>query len=141
MDDNKQKVLNLIKELSICVLSTVDNINMKPQSAVVNFAQNDHLELIFHTFNFSRKYKNLKVNTNVSVVIGWEEGLTVQYEGVAVELSGEERNIYKQLYFNKLPEMKRWEGADGITYFKIVPSWIRLTDLNTYPWTIHEIII
>ncbi len=72
-------------------------------------------------------------------VIGWDENITVQYEGEASELKGEKLNKYKEIYFKKNPRAKKWEGREGITYFKIIPKWIRYSDLNKDPWEVFEI--
>ena len=74
----------------------------------------DDLELIFDTFTSSRKYKNLQKNNNVSFVIGWDDNITVQYEGIAQEVKGEEAEKYKQIYWEKNPEAKRWASKEGI---------------------------
>ncbi len=87
--DKKQFVLDFIKKHTICVLSTVTPDN-QPEAAVIEFAETKNFELIFDTFNTYRKYQNLKKNPSVAVVIGWDENITVQYEGWAEELSGAE---------------------------------------------------
>jgi hypothetical protein len=73
----------------------------------------------------------------VSLVIGWEDERTVQYEGNATLLQdGPELERLKAAYFKKTPAARKWEGAEGNVYFKVEPGWIRFTDLNTDPWTI-----
>ena len=135
---NKQQIiLDFIKNHKIAVISTVgDN---KPESAVLEFGETNDLELIFDTFITSRKYKNLQKNKNVSFVIGWDEDITVQYEGIAEELTGESGAKYKQAYWAKNPKAKRWESNKEITYFKVTPRWIRYSDLNQDPWDVFEI--
>ncbi len=134
---NEQKILDFIKKQKLAVISTV--VGGKPESAVLEFGETDKLELIFDTFTSSRKYKNLQTNKNVSFVIGWDENITVQYEGMAEELIGEEAKKYKQEYWTKNPKAKRWETKEGITYFRVIPTWIRYSDLNKDPWDIFEI--
>ena len=29
--------------------------------------------------------------------------------------------------------------APGIIYYKVTPTWIRFTDLNTHPWDVKEL--
>jgi pyridoxine/pyridoxamine 5'-phosphate oxidase len=43
-----------------------------PQAAVVGFAVTDALEIIFDTVATSRKYRNLRADPRVALVIGWE---------------------------------------------------------------------
>lgn len=135
---NKKDILNFVRKHKLAVLSTVTPDN-KSQSAVLEFGETDDLELIFDMFKSSRKYKNLLKNKNVSVVIGWDNNITVQYEGIAEEVMGEKSEKYKKMYWNKNPEAKRWEKKEGITYFKVIPKWIRYSDLNKNPWYIVEI--
>lgn len=136
--DNKQIILDFIKKQKLAVLSTVDKDN-KPESAVLEFGETDSLEIIFDTFDSSRKYRNLQTNKNVSFVIGWDENITVQYEGVAEELMDEEKKKYQKVYWIKNPRAKRWARREGIAYFKVTPRWIRYSDLNKAPWEIFEI--
>lgn len=135
--DDKQYILDFIKKHTICVISTMTT-DSKPEAAVVGFGETDNWELIFGTLNTSRKYQNLKQNPNIAVVIGWDEDITVQYEGVATELTEEEAEHYKQLYHIKVPRAKKYDMIRGNVYFKISPKWIRYTDINKVPETIVE---
>lgn len=137
MDKRKKTILDFIKKQKIAVISTVgDN---KPESAVLEFGETDKLELVFDTFITSRKYKNLQINQHVSFVIGWDEDITVQYEGIAEELIGKKGTKFKQAYWEKNPQAKRWESNKNIAYFRVTPKWIRYSDLNKDPWDIFEI--
>lgn len=135
--DDKKLIYDLLHRTKLAVISTVGD--PAPESAVLEFGQTESLEIVFDTFNKARKYKNLKKNPNVSFVIGWDENITVQYEGIAEELVGEEKEKYKAVYFEKNPEAKRWEAREGIAYFKVKPRWIRYSDLNKDPWDVREV--
>ena len=108
-----------------------------PESAVIEFG-NHGLELIFDAYQDSRKSQNIQRSPNVSFVIGWNENKTVQYEGQALLLEGQESERYKQYYFAKLPNAQKWEYQPGIVYYRVIPKWIRYTDLNMHPWEIKE---
>ena len=108
-----------------------------PESAVIEFGDNG-LELIFDTYRDSRKCQNIERSAKVSFVIGWDENKTVQYEGEAVLLKGDEKERYKQLYFAKLPEAQKWQHEPGILYYKVLPKWIRFSNLNVHPWDVKE---
>src|SRR3989344_4030845 len=88
--DKKKLILDFIKRNNLAVLSTVSPENTS-QSAVLEFGETNDFEIIFDSFSNARKYKNLKQNNNVSLVIGWDENITVQYEGLAEEIKGEEK--------------------------------------------------
>ncbi|MBI3577618.1 pyridoxamine 5'-phosphate oxidase family protein [Candidatus Gottesmanbacteria bacterium] len=136
--NRKQFLYNFMRKHTIGVLSTVSREG-NPEAAVVEFGETKDLELIFDTIDTFRKYQNLKQNPSVAFVVGWDENKTVQYEGGAVELTGIKLDKYKQVYFAKLPEAQKWESTPGTKYFKVIPKWIRYTDLNKRPWKIFEL--
>ena len=136
--DKKKLILDFIKENNLAVLSTVSQENTS-ESAVLEFGETDNFEIIFDCFSSAKKYKNLKQNRNVSLVIGWDENITVQYEGLAEEVDGEEKKKYQKIYWNKNPKAERWASKEGMTYFKVKPIWIRYSNLNKSPWEVFEI--
>jgi len=136
--NQKKIVANFINKHKLAVLSTVGT-DEKPESAVLEFGDTTNLELIFDTYIVSRKYDNLQTNKHVAFVIGWDENITVQYEGIAEELKGDESQKYQEVYWIKNPAAKRWGTKEGITYFKVTPTWIRYSDLNKNPWGVFEI--
>lgn len=137
-NDEKLEVLNFIKKHSLGVISTVNEAD-EPQAAVIGFGETDSFQLIFGTYNSSRKYKNLKSKPNVAFVIGWDEGATVQYEGIARELSGSEADHFAELYFEKSPSSRQYKDHPEERYFVVEPKWVRYTDLKFDPWRILEI--
>lgn len=136
--NDKQLILKFLKNHTLAVIPTVGYDN-KPESAVLEYGETEDLELIFDTLNTSRKYKNLQTNKNVSFVIGWDDNITVQYEGNAEELIGEEKKKYQKIYWRKNPKAERWSTRLEIAYFKVSPRWIRYSDLNERPWAIKEV--
>lgn len=138
MVNKKKTILSFIKKHLIAVISTVNPQN-NPESAVVEFGERDNLELIFDAFSNSRKVKNIRSNPNVTFVIGWDEDITVQYEGKAIELKGKDLNKYKEIYKKKNPNISKWEEVKGIVFLKVIPKWIRYSDLNKDPWEIFEL--
>jgi pyridoxine/pyridoxamine 5'-phosphate oxidase len=124
---HKEIVLNLLKKEPHAVIATVDESG-NPESALIGFGQTDELLLIIGTSNLSRKYKNIKNNPHVAVVIGgWKDHITLQYEGKAVELSGEEKEALSEIYLMKVPESRKYKLLPDQCYFKIIPKWIRCT--------------
>ena len=98
-----------------------------PQSAVVGLAATLALELVFDTTATTRKIVNLRRDSNISVVIGWSDDGTVQYEGAADEPTGEELVRIQRIYFEAFPDGRERLKWPGITYVRIKPSWIRFT--------------
>ena len=109
-----------------------------PQAAIIGVAVTDDLELIFDTLNTSRKYANLKADARVAFVIG-EGAQTLQYQGIAEELSGEALARCKPIYFAVWPDGPAREGLPGITYFRVRPTWLRHSDFSVEPPRIVEI--
>lgn len=136
--ETRELILNFIKKHKICALATVTP-DGTPEAAVIEFAETDEFELIFDTFTTYRKYKNLKTNPDVAFVIGWDENITVQYEGIAEELDDDNVAKYKQMYFTKNPDARKWEKFPETTWFRVKPRWLRYRDGNTDPITISEI--
>jgi len=101
-----------------------------PQSAVVGIAVTDQLEIVFDTLSATRKCRNLRRHPRTSVVVGWDEEITVQYEGIADEPTGTELERLKEIYFAAYPECMVHQSWEGITYFRIRPAWIRYSDFN-----------
>lgn len=127
---NLNQVLEFIKSKPHTVISTCDKDN-QPEAAVIGFGETDDLELVFGTYKTSRKYKNILKNNKVAFVIGWDSDyITVQYEGIAIEIFGEEREKYLSLFHSKLPSAAHYKNHPEQTYFKVKPTWIRYSDLS-----------
>ena len=138
MDQNK-KILQLLRSQTHAVIATVNHEN-KPEAAFIGFAEAEDLTLIFGTETTMRKFKNIKVNPYVALTItDPEKRITVQYEGIASVLEDEERKKYKELYFRKTPSSQKYEGNLYQIYMKVIPTWIRYSDLNAEPDEIFEI--
>lgn len=135
----KQTILDFLHGQDLCVLST-SNAKGNPQSALVGFSENGTFELLIGTTTSSRKYANVKANPHVSVAIGWNEGICVQYEGIARVLQpGRELDSYLDNHFAKLPGAKRYRDNSEQCYILIKPNWLRYTDTNRSPRLITEI--
>lgn len=129
-----------LKANTLTVISTVDAERNRPEAAVIAFAEKENLDLIFGTSNKSRKYQNLQSNPNVSFVIGWtDEFGTIQYEGVAEELSGDEAIKHGEMMADKNENCRAFLTKESQRYFLVRPSWIRLVDKSKHPEERHEL--
>lgn len=113
-----------------------------PQSAVVGIVVSDELEVFFDTLRTSRKAANLRRDARTSLVVGWDlaDARTVQFEGIADEPRGEDLARLQRLYFSRFPdgvERTRWPD---ITYFRVRPTWMRLSDFRSSEPAILEVI-
>jgi len=134
---NVEEVFRFMDGERLGVLATVGE-EERPEAALMGFAVTPKLEIIFDTLKSSRKYPNLKKNPRVAWVVGCTTEVTVQYEGEAEELEGEELAKYKKTYFAKYtdgPEREKWPG---ITYFVVRPKWVRYCDYNPERRRIEE---
>lgn len=110
-----------------------------PQAAVVGFAVTDALEIIFDTVATSRKYRNLRADPRVALVIGWEHEITVQIEGVADVPVGDELERVRACYFAAHPDGRERLAWPGITHFRVRPTWVRYSDFTQNPPRIVEL--
>lgn len=109
-----------------------------PQSALVGIAVTSQLEIVFDTIKSSRKYGNLVARPACSFVIGWEGEQTVQFEGIARQLTGAELARYQEVYFEAWPDGPARLSWPGIVYFVVRPTWIRYSDFDENPPLIYE---
>lgn len=133
-----QQILDFLRGQPEMVVSTVGP-DGSPQSAVVGFSENDQLELFFGTSDTFRKYHNLQRDPRVSVVVGFAGSTTVQYEGVARQLTGDELRERQKAHFVKLPMVEKYKDNPGQVYFSVTPTWARFTNYFVKPWEIHEV--
>jgi general stress protein 26 len=134
---NVEEVFQFMKNQRLAVLATVGE-DRKPEAALMGFAVTPELEIIFDTVKSSRKYPNLKNNPRVAWVIGCTSEITVQYEGLAAELEGEELTKYQKTYFAVFPDGPARQSWPGITYFVVRPKWVRYCDYDPRRRRIEE---
>jgi pyridoxine/pyridoxamine 5'-phosphate oxidase len=136
----KRKMLDFLNSNELGVISTIHTNKEGPESAVVGFGNTNDLQLIFGTSAQSRKYKNIQVDPHISFVIGWSSALgTLQYEGVAREISDDESAQYVELYMSKNESRKKFKGSVDQKYFIIEPAWIRYQDYASNPPATYEL--
>lgn len=136
--DQKARILEFVQAETLAVMTTV-SADGKPQAALVGFTEGDDLTLIVGTSNLSRKYKNIQHEPHVALVIGWSEGMTVQFEGVAEELVGEEAEKAMRLHIKKHPFAEKYARAPDERFFRISPLWVRYTDYKSKPEEVFEV--
>jgi pyridoxine/pyridoxamine 5'-phosphate oxidase len=127
----------IIRQRYAVISSTAGN--GAPQSALVGIASTSQLEIVFDTLNSTRKYSNLIQRPACSLVIGWSGEQTLQLEGFAEELKGEDLRRLQDVYFAQWPECREHMKWVGIAYFVFRPQWIRYSDYDQTPPLIQEI--
>ncbi|MBI2546191.1 pyridoxamine 5'-phosphate oxidase family protein [Candidatus Woesearchaeota archaeon] len=134
----KRRIVEFLKQNKVAVLSTITP-DGKPESATVEYVLTDKLEIIFNTFATYRKYRNLKNNASVAIVVGFKDK-TVQYEGLAGEAKGKEQEECKKLHASSIKHKTKFHEMPETRYFKVSPKWIRYADYSKKPWELFEIL-
>lgn len=133
-----EKLRRFILEHKIAVLATVDQYSL-PEAAVVGFSMGENFEIYFGTSLDTRKFENIRKNPRVALVIGWDKGKTVQYEGEATELSEEEVLNYQQTALSDVPSIAKYVHRHETVFYKVKPKMIKYTDVSTHPWEVFEL--
>jgi pyridoxine/pyridoxamine 5'-phosphate oxidase len=126
---NKVELLDFLQKHRLGVLATVSPTG-DPEAAVVGIAVTDRLEVVFDTLETTRKCHNLRIHSNMALVIGWDDEMTVQLEGIADEPAGPELDRLKTTYFTVYPDGESRQSWPGITYFRVRPIWARYSDFH-----------
>jgi len=126
----------------LAALATIHEDAQAPEAALVAFAEFDSLELVFETFNDSRKYANLLANPRVALVVGWNarRHVMLQYEGVARQVSGDEAAECRSVLLQKkTPCTDAFLRDPRVRLFRISPIWIALSDYTATPPKVIEL--
>ncbi|MBS1913910.1 MAG: pyridoxamine 5'-phosphate oxidase family protein [Bacteroidetes bacterium] len=136
----RDQLLHFMQAHRLAVQASVSRSG-SPQAAVVGIAVTDRLEIVFDTLAASRKAHNLRSNPAIALVIGGGadgEERTVQYEGVADEPEGAERDRLVETYLQSFPDGANRQAWPGLLYIRVRPIWIRYSDFNSNPPLIVE---
>jgi hypothetical protein len=136
---DKVAIYGFLRRNRYAVISSTST-EATPQSALVGIAVTPALEIVFDTLKTSRKYPNLIQHPSCSLVIGWEDEQTLQYEGTAFEPQGAELERYQQLYFAAWPDGPARMTWPHIAYFVVRPRWLRFSDYAQAPPLIEELV-
>ena len=109
-----------------------------PQAALLGVAVTDEAEIVFDTSRRSRKYGNLARQPGVALVVGLDDEVTVQVEGVADTPTGGELLRCKDAYFVQYPEGRQRAEDPDIVHVRVRLSWLRYSDYRTDPCVVQE---
>jgi len=136
---DKNAVLQFIKSQDLCILSTASKSG-KTESAVMAFATDDDIVIYMSTENTTRKFKNLLENNFVSVIIGGlKNDPSVQLDGNAKVLTGDEAVKGKSFMLSLHPELKDYFNSPTSMFFIITPAWLRYSDFSQNPPEVIEL--
>ncbi len=128
----KDDVLEFLRDKRLAVVATAD-ASGAPEAALVGFAVTPDGRLIFDTSANTRKAANLAARPEVAVVVGWENEISVQIDGVAHRPSGAELAVTKEAYFAVWPDGRARETWPDIAYIVVTPHWLRYSDFAAGP--------
>lgn len=120
---NLEKVHEFLKSRLTCVVARV-NTGGGASAATMGFWHDERLRFLVATRKSSRKHNDLKNNAKVAIVVGFEPPATVQYEGIAKEMTAEELGDRLNMLFEKVPGARKLAGDEDQTYFLISPTWM-----------------
>jgi pyridoxamine 5'-phosphate oxidase-like protein len=136
---NRAELVLFLRRYKLAVEATLPIGGGAPQAAVVGFAVSDALELVFDTLESTRKWRNLRADPHVALVIGWDHEATAQIEGIADFPEGQELERLRACYFIPYPDGRERLAWPGITHVRVRPTWVRFSDYTTDPPTIVEL--
>jgi hypothetical protein len=147
---NRVELIGFLRRHKLAVVATIGALRSAaasiqasasgaPQAAVVGFAVSDQLEIVFDTLESTRKYANLIADPRIALVIGWDEAITAQIEGVADVPLGAELERLRECYFGPYPDGRERLAWPGITHLRVRPTWARLSDFTCEPPSISEL--
>jgi len=137
---NRDELLLVMRGNRYAIEATVTHTGA-PQAAVIGIAVTDAFEIVFDTLGGSRKAQNLRVNRRVALVLGDSyngDERTIQYEGLADEPTGAELQRLKDIYLGVFPDGRERQKWPGMTYFRVMPVWLRYSNYNVNPPEIVE---
>ncbi|MCX4584562.1 pyridoxamine 5'-phosphate oxidase family protein [Streptomyces sp. NBC_01481] len=135
---NRDELIWFLRRYKLAVQSTVTP-DGAPQAAVVGFAVSDDLEIVFDTVETTRKWLNLRADPRIALVIGWDDAITAQIEGVADFPTGAELERIQACYFSVYPDGRDRLSWPGITHVRVRPAWVRYSDFTQDPPHIAEL--
>ena len=96
----------------------------------MGFALTEANEVVFDTLSTSRKAVNLARNPAAALVIGWDDNISLQIEGVARRPVGDDLASAKAAYFREWPDGRARENWPDIAYVVVQPKWIRYSNYS-----------
>jgi pyridoxine/pyridoxamine 5'-phosphate oxidase len=127
-----EEIFDIAKTNRYLVVSTV-NESGAPEGALMGFALTRANEVVFDTLSTSRKAVNLARNPAAALVIGWDDNISLQIEGIARRPGGEDLASAKAAYFGEWPDGRARENWPNIAYVVVQPKWIRYSNYSGAP--------
>ena len=134
---DRGELIEFVRHRGLAVVATRDAAGT-PEAALVGIAATDRAELVFDTSVRSRKCVNLKAFPRVAVVIGWDDEVSVQGEGVAEVVTGQERDRCLSAYLEQYPDGRERAADPEIVLVRVRLDWVRHCDYRPESFGIVE---
>ena len=99
----------------------------------MGFALTKAKEVVFDTMSTSRKAVNLARNSAAALVIGWDDNISLQIEGLGRRPVGDDLASAKAAYFREWPDGRARENWPNIAYVVVRPKWVRYSNYSGAP--------
>ena len=135
---DEKTIQDLLQDQKFAVLSTYDS--GQPYCNLVAFADiKEGKSIIFVSDRNTRKYRNLKKNEKVSLLIDnrtnrnidFVEAIAVTLMGRAKEVAGEDTDSCKEYYLNKHPNLNDFFSKKGKAIFEVIIDDYIIASFNT----------
>lgn len=130
-EERRQLVRDFLARHKLGAISTV-HPDGSPEAAVIQVTLGDDLNIVFDSFPGSRKLENIKRDSRIAMVIGWDENVTVQIEGLARPAKANELQRLRDAHLANCP-LEAEFLKQGAQLFTISPQWIRYSDFRGEP--------
>jgi pyridoxine/pyridoxamine 5'-phosphate oxidase len=135
---DREQLVEFVRHRGLAVVATRD-ANGEPQAALVGVAATALGEIVFDTLTSSRKYRNITSHPGVALVIGWDDEVTLQCEGLADLPLGEDLVRCTTAYFDQYPDGRQRAASPDIKHVRVRPRWLRYSDYRPDSFTIEEL--
>ena len=119
-----EAVFEFNRRKRLAVISTVHAAGT-PESALAGIAVTPENDIVFDTLSTTRKALNLAARPAAALVVGWEDEISIQIEGITREPQGDDLAAVKAAYFAAWPDGRSRESWPNITYIAVRPRWLR----------------
>lgn len=133
----KAELIAFVRARGLGIVATVAP-NGAPEAALVGIAATDDAELVFDTSRHSRKAANIESRPTVAMVVGWDDEVTVQIEGLADFPTGADRDRCLNAYFAQYPDGRERAQSPNIVHVRVRPRWIRHADYRPDTFGVTE---
>lgn len=141
----KKEVLAFLQKHKHCSIATVTP-DGKPEAATIYYGIDKHFNFYFPTGTLSRKFKNLRKNPHVALVVSDTDKLiTVQMEGVAqvIQMAKKDGVVLRTLIKSMTPSLREtlkdpWDPVPPVIKMKngslallqVKLQWVRWADYS-----------